>query len=584
MSDLILKQLMKLRQYLFVLILSFIFVGCSKAQEKISDDNRVVAEIGKDYKVTLADLNKYIEDWQYNRKYRDRSEIYNNALKDLVNNQLKRFDFFERKLNENSELMSEVRPALNNQIINVFFDEVFVAKYVNDSTAAKAYKEMDKEIIINEIVLPISENPSVHKLDSLKTLALDIEQRIKNNNNIDKLIKENSIINSVKNVTWLQSMNDPIAYVSFQLQIGSTQVIQTYDGIHIIKAIDIKKIKLEPFEDIKEKIFSDLKQGYNQVYSKEYADFRSELIDYSSIKWNEPSLKQIVEWSNTHEFFGGAYKDTMQNAISSGNNFEILSYNKGIVDLKEFLRLLNEVVILNPNIQLNSKSVKEFITDAIYDANVVTAAKKNGLEEKMISPYSDNLVIKSKLSYLYNKEIIEGSIPEATPEALKKFYDDQKDSIFYQLKKINIYTRIYSDSNKAAEEINVINNGTPFEKVSDRWFVKTFIRERDGTLNSFRSQEPPYLAEAAFKLELNEVDGPIKFKDDEKGVQFAVIKAIHIQPEKQLTYDEVQGKRIDEEFKDFYRQKITDEVNSTLRRKYNVKVFEDVLSQAVVAK
>ncbi|MCB9247252.1 MAG: hypothetical protein H6613_01230 [Ignavibacteriales bacterium] len=126
MSDLILKQLVKLRQYLFVLLLSFIFVGCSKGQDNISDDNRVVAEIGKDYKVTLADLNKYIADWQYNRKYRDRTQIYNNALKDLVNNQLKRFDFFDRKLNENSELMSEIRPYLNYEIINVFFDEVFV--------------------------------------------------------------------------------------------------------------------------------------------------------------------------------------------------------------------------------------------------------------------------------------------------------------------------------------------------------------------------------------------------------------------------------------------------------------------------
>ncbi|MCB9247253.1 MAG: hypothetical protein H6613_01235 [Ignavibacteriales bacterium] len=78
---------------------------------------------------------------------------------------------------------------------------------------------MDNEIIINEIVIPISENFSEQKLDSLKTLALDIEQSIiKNNNNIDKLIKENSIRNNVKKVTWSQSMNDPIAFVSFKLQ------------------------------------------------------------------------------------------------------------------------------------------------------------------------------------------------------------------------------------------------------------------------------------------------------------------------------------------------------------------------------
>ena len=36
---------------------------------------------------------------------------------------------------------------------------------------------------------------------------------------------------------------------------------------------------------------------------------------------------------------------------------------------------------------------------------------------------------------------------------------------------------------------------------------------------------------------------PLNLKDDEKEFSLVVIKAIHIQPEKQLTYDEVQGKK-----------------------------------------
>jgi hypothetical protein len=155
--------------------------------------------------------------------------------------------------------------------------------------------------------------------------------------------------------------------------------------------------------------------------------------------------------------------------------------------------------------------------------------------------------------------------------------------MFYQLKKINIYTRIYSDSVKAAEEMEKINNGIPFEKVSDRWLVKTYIRERDGSLKSYRSQEPPYLAEAGFKLGLNETAGPIEYYDAEKGKQFAVIKCINIQPEKQLTYDDVKGKRIVEEFQNYYRQKISNEVDAKLRKKYGVEIFENELSQVLAS-
>ncbi|MEJ2616874.1 MAG: peptidylprolyl isomerase, partial [Ignavibacteriaceae bacterium] len=207
-----------------------------------------------------------------------------------------------------------------------------------------------------------------------------------------------------------------------------------------------------------------------------------------------------------------------------------------------------------------------------------------GLEKGLINPYTKDKIVKDRIVYLYNKAVIEESIPKPTPEALKTFYEDHRDSIFYQLKKINLYARIYSDSIKAAEDINEIKKGTPFEKVSNTWFVKTYIRERDGSLNSYRSQEPPYLAKAGFKLGLNEAAGPVEYYDSTKGKQFAVIKCIRIRPEKQLTYDDVKGKRIVEEFRNFYRQKISDDLVVKLRQKYGVKIFEDELSKAIESK
>ncbi|MGD8779038.1 MAG: peptidylprolyl isomerase [Ignavibacteria bacterium] len=578
---------MELKKYLFFLILSLILVGC--ANNKIKDKDKIVAMIGEDYKVTLGDLKQYIADWNYDRRFGGGAKTYNFALNKLIFNQLKRFDFFDRKLNENQDLMKKIRPFINNELIRKYFDKEFMQKYVNEKKAAEAYKEMDKEVICNDVFLPFSEKPSKNQLDSLKTLASEIEKGISNNEEIDAVINvyssRNSIMSNVKYITWTQSMNDPVAYIAFKLKVGSTQVIQAYNGFHVIKIIGLKKIKPEPFDKVKDKILSDLKMGYYQEYNNQYDNFRDKLIDKKSVKWNKAGLDQLIKWSkNDDHFYTEAYKDTMQNAIQKGDNFEILSYNNGKVNLKEFLRLLEEVVALSPTLVLSANNVKDFILDAVYDDNVVKAAQNMGIEAEFVNPYTDVKIIKGRLAYLYNQAVIEGSIPEATPEALKKFYQDQKDSIFYQLKKINIYTRIYSDSVKAASEIKEINKGTPFEKVSNRWFVKTFIRERDGSLKSFGSKELPYLAEAAFKLGLNEVAGPVEYLDAEKGKQFAVIKCIRIRPEKQLTYDDVKGKRIVEEFNNYYRQKISDEVEVKLKKKYGVKIFEDVLSEAIAAK
>jgi hypothetical protein len=380
-------------------------------------------------------------------------------------------------------------------------------------------------------------------------------------------------------------MIDPVANVIFRLQKGFTRVVESMDGFHIVKVLEIKKIKLELFKKMKDKIVSQLKKGYYEAYNNAYDDFRRGLIDKSSTKWNQSGLDQIVKWSTEDDhFYGDAYKDTIQNTISNGKNFEIFSYNNGKVDLKEYLRLLGEVVFLNPNIILNSGSVKGFILDAAYNNCVITAAKKLGLEKKLLDPYTQNLVIEDRLIYLYSQAVIEGSIPEATPVALKNFYEDHKDSIFYQLKKMTIYARIYSDSAKAAADINEIRKGTPFEKVSQPWWVKVFIRERDGSLKAYRTPGGDYLAKAALNLSLNESAGPIEYDDSTKGKQFAVIKCFQLEPEKQLTYDDVKGNKIEEEFKKYYRQKISDEVDAGLKKKYGVEIFENVLSKAIVSK
>ncbi|MGA9293094.1 MAG: peptidyl-prolyl cis-trans isomerase [Ignavibacteriaceae bacterium] len=577
---------MELKKYLVFLILFLAIAGCSKNTSNVDDE--IVARIGKDYDVTLNELKQYASDRHYDRRFRDKSEAYKNALNALIIGQLKIFDFFDRKLNENQDVMKKISRVVNNELINKYYDKEFMEKFANEKKAAEAYKAMEKEIIYNEIILPIPENSTKEILDSLKATAIKIEDGLSKNYDINGLIQiyslKNPIINNQKKLTWSQSIMDPVGDVIFNLKKGFTRVIVSKDGYHIVKVSDIKKIKLEPFAKIKDKIISQLKTGYYWAYNNEYDKFRNELIDKSSIKWNQKGLDQIVKWSKNDKFYAGVYKDTIQNAILNGRNFEIMSYNNGNIDLGEYLRLLEEVVILSPNTVLTSQFVKKFILDAVYDDNVVKAAKKLGLEKELINPETKDPLIKDRLIYLYNQAVIEASIPETTPEALHKFYEDHKDSIFYQLKVVYIYARVYSDSAKAAADINEIKKGTPFEKVNDAWLVKMFIRNRDGSLKAYRTAGGDYLAKAAFKLNLNESAGPIEYNDSSKGKQFAVIKCFKIQPEKQLTYDDVKGKRIEEEFKNYYRKKNSDELEVMLKKKYNVRIFENVLSEAIASK
>jgi hypothetical protein len=136
MSDLQMELLMKSRKYLLFILLFIACVGRAQDKPPTIDDNKVVARLDKDFVVTLKDLRQYITDWKYQIRFRDKSDIYRKALKELIVNRLRVSDFFERRLDENQDLMGKIRRIVNHELINAFFDKSFVDKYASDKTAA----------------------------------------------------------------------------------------------------------------------------------------------------------------------------------------------------------------------------------------------------------------------------------------------------------------------------------------------------------------------------------------------------------------------------------------------------------------
>jgi hypothetical protein len=575
---------MKKTKSFVLLLLLAVSINYADAKYSKAETDSVIAIIGQDYKVTFNDLEKYVSDWQYNLKYRNNiSEGFKVALNALLINQLKRLDFFERGLNKNVDLVKNIRRFINEELIAEYYEKQFVEKYANEEKAIEEYKLMDKEIIYYQVFMPIKGNEKKEVLDSIETKANEVQNDLRKDKNIDKIIKKYSRKDikedNIRSIKWEQSIKDPVAGVVFKLKKGYTRVIKSFDGLYIVKIKDVKNVYLEPFEKIKDNIISKLKEGYSEKYRNEFEKYKFGFIDKNTIVWNEKGLEKIAKWSKIQEFYSGAYADTINGILQKGGNFEILSYNNGLVDLKEFLRLLENIAIIN-NLEeeVNVDRIKDFILEAISSDYIVKKAQELDFEKTIFSPYTKNIILKHRIALLYNEAVIDGSIPAITEEALHSFYEEQKDSIFYQLMKINVNAIIYSDSAKAAEAMSMLRAGTPYEKLSNRLFVKSFIRQKDGVLSSYLSKEPPYLAEESFKLGLNDIAGPIEYYDPEKGKQFAIIKCIYSRPEKQLMYDEV-SKSIEEDFKNYHRKKITSEVESELWKKYKVEIFDDFLTK-----
>lgn len=556
------------------------------------DNNNIVAkyEYDSNHTVTFKELDQYVRDWLYYKKFQERSDIYNNALNDMLTNQLKRIDFFEKGLDKNDKLMQRISRVISEEMISEYFETQYVGKYANEEYAKKVYGLMDKEVIYQLISLNKPENASQKQLDSLKEKALAIKSEIDNGKDFNTLVKEYSQdkISKVNNgnmppVDWKRSISEPVGNVIFNLNKNDIRILDSDNALLIVKVTAVNEIQVAPFDSIKSDIISELKVGYLDASAEEYDKDRKELIDETSLEWNESALEQIAKWSNIPKFYEAEYKNTFNDAIKHGVNKTILTYNKGKLDYKEYLRLLDNVLIMGKSdTEIKKEDIKKFILEALRADIIVKKAESLNLKKNILNAFTTNPVLKSQLVYLYNQAEVEARIPEATDKALQKFYKENENTLYYQLEKRNLFVMVFPAKEDAEKASAKIKSGTPFEKATGAYLVKTYIKERNGEIKSFLKNEKPIFSKVGFEMKESEVSEPVEFLDENNITKYAIIKCYNIRPEKQLTFEDVKN-TITEDYKNYHRKIIENSIEEKLKNKYHPVINEDVLTKIISA-
>jgi len=505
----------------------------------------------------------------------------------MVTNQLKRIDFFEKGLDKNEKLTQSTNRMINEELVAEYFETQYLGKYTTEENAKKIYGMMNKEVVYQLIELSKPEHASQNQLDSLKGKALAIKSEIDNGKDFSLLVKEysqnkTSLMNNgfMPPLGWKQSLLYPHNKVIYNLNKNDIRVLNLYNAFLIVRITDINYIHLEPYEKIKSEIISDLKSIYVDSSLAEYEKDKKALIDLNSLKWNNSALKEIVQWSSIPDFYKSEYQKTFKDAIETGNNKNILTYNGGTVDYKEFLRLFDNVLIIRDSGEMEEEHLKKYIIEAIRTDLIVKKAEALDLKKNIFNAFTTNPALKNQIVYLYNQAEIEAKLPEATEKALNEFFNENESTLYYQLEKRILFVMVFPTKEDAEKAWGKINNGTPFEKVTGSYLIKTYIKERNGDIKSFGKDEKPNFGKVGFEMKESGATGPVEFEDENNKVKYAIIKCYHIRPEKQLTFNDVKYS-ITEDFKNYYRERREKEIEEQLRSEYNPEINKEVLARVI---
>jgi hypothetical protein len=570
--------------FLQILTALMVLMSC-RAQDTAHQDT--VARIADKYVILFPELQQYAKDQLYVYKYRRRLETgFQVALHDMIVNRWKIIDFFALGLDNDAELLRRNSRTINEELVVQFYRTQFHQKYLNEDSVRQAYKEMRREVVYQQIVLVIPKGISPKGLDSLKLLANTIKVKAQKGVGLAALAKRYSLVvessrpsGPLPHMTWQLSLMNNLNNAVFHLALNEVRVIDSGPSIHIVKAVKINSIDVRPYAEVKEEIRKILDRQYSNISYDEFEAAKMKLIDEKTLQWSRRALEQLVQWSNIPRFYQTVYSDTLRSAIARGDNFVILKYSKGTVDFREYLHLLNNILIWPRIDSIGEDDIKAYVLEAVRTEKIVEQALALHLMKDIYNPATVDPVRRAEIVRLYDQREIEEQIPAATENALVDFYRANKDSLYYQLPKVNLYAVVDSSKNAINGLKEKLAQHIPFEKLAPEILVKTYIRKRDGTNHTYLvDNEPPFFADVAFKMKLHEIVGPVEYVDPVKGRQFALLKCVAIRGVKQLSYEDVKG-TIADDFVKYYRKKIARSVEERLREKYGVTIYKDVLQQ-----
>ena len=559
-----------------------------RAQETAPPD--IIARIDSTYTISFADVQKYVYDSHLVYKYhKNKARAYTRAVDEEIVNQLKLIDFFAAHLNENAQLLRSIGPEINEELVIRYYETRFFARYVNEDSMRSAYAGMGKEVVYRQIVLAKPEHAAPGDLASLRARADSIREDLSSGTDVAEAARKYGLDggssapgDSMTPLTWRLSLLSDRNRAIYHLAARAVRVLESRESIAIVKVVEVRNVDVPPYALAKDDIRKALEQRYTDVSLQQFERAKKDLVDERTLAWNPAALGQLTRWSRIPHFYDSAYADTLRDAIARRRNAVVLTHSRGRVDLAEYLRLLTEVLAWGKVDPVTEESVKKYILEAVRTDMLARRARALHLEKEIVQPGTKNAVVRNAIVRLYDRREIDDRIPRATGKALREFYREHGDSLFYVPAKVNIYAVIDSSREIVEDAKRRLDEQVPFEKLAPEIAVKTYVRGRDGTFDTYLEDEPPYLAQAAFALKLHETAGPIAYADSARGTRYALIKCMAIRDEKQPSYGEVKN-TIADAYTKYWRAVIGEATVRRLKKKYAVAVYPEVLNRQLTA-
>jgi parvulin-like peptidyl-prolyl isomerase len=557
------------------IMVSALFYACGTKQA----GQEVVARVG-DRDVTVVDLDR---EWQQASRLRIMgvSELQRKKelVDKLVDDQVVILEAYKEGLDNFVNQDSSLAAQKDRILLNVLYQKEIVDKSkATESELRQEYDRTKEEIHAAHILVQTQEE------------AQDIYNQLKAGADFAELAKEKSIDPSAKTnggdlgfFTW-GKMVPEFQQAAFALKQGEiSQPVQTSYGWHVIKVLERREKEQPPFEEAKSMIQTKVENQKREDRVKEYFAQLRKKVDFTL---NPQAYQILVSKSeevppDTIGLRRPADLVDLDKFSPEERDMSLFTYENGVINLSQFAEQYNAIPqAYRPRLQDQDKLI-ETAFGTVVQGLLLDVARKQNLENSEEFNKQWVGLKESEMAKKMTSDVILKGVGISDAE-IQSYYDRHLDRFTLQ-PQVTVREILVKSEKEANDLLKQLRAGADFSKLAQENTIRTYAKGSGGLLGSFPRTRYPEIFDAADKMKVGSLGGPIKINDRQFGEVYSVIKLEGKTEGGQQPLDQVKD-RVTSMARREKDQTIFKNWVQNARSHYKIDIYDDVIASTVQEK
>lgn len=559
--------------FYLIVILGFVslFLSCEK--------RTVIARVGN-YKIYADELVELRE------SSRAPSETFQDLMahvNSLVDDKLRLCDAVQSNIDQDSTVVSRVESFEKGKVYSYIVNKEVVDKIITNSMLKKRYRLLSKEWHVRHILLPFSQDSvaTIEKLKSIRSRILKGEDFGDLAREFSQDIKSAGKKGDLGFITYdPKKWDERFLGVVASMPIGRvSDVVRTKQGYHLVFVQRVRDVDLPLFKEkltdlrnelIRENIpkldsaFYKFRDDINERY---HAEQLSDNIDSLLVLIQKVEADHVDDKVNLQR----DPRQFKEKLTEEQAKFTLATYDGGEYTLNDLLTTYNEISPMRRPLLNNKPAVVEFLNRNVPRKLMIRYGYEKGIDRnRELRKEVEKEKERQMISRVRRIKIDAHTTP--TEEELLAIYNENP-HLYEDDVRVKVQEILVADPDTAMKVYDKAMAGADFDALARQYNEREDTKAQNGVLDYLSMRDYGMVSRKAVQMKAGEISEPIRNRK-----VYSIIKVLDRKASGVKPFDEVRL-RIRRTEKIRKRDELTEEWMASLKEKYKVAIYEDVIKR-----